>query len=81
MENGHTHNEGPGSLPEARFMYESIDAAKALLTIVNNYIPSAESLNRFPIRFPLYVWLDSKAHYIADHEAGIASTLLSSYIR
>ena len=62
VENGRAPTEGPGSLPEARFTYESIDAAKALLTIVNNYIPSAENLNQFPIRFPLYVfWLDSKA--------------------
>lgn len=61
VENKGAHIESPGSLPEARFMYESIDAAKALLTIVNNYIPSAENLSQFPIRFPLYVWLDSKA--------------------
>lgn len=46
--------KGPGSLPEARFMYESIDAAKSLLTIVNNYISLTENLNKFPIRFPLY---------------------------
>ncbi|GAM43360.1 hypothetical protein TCE0_047r18105 [Talaromyces pinophilus] len=43
-----------GGLPEARFMYESIDAAKMLLTIVSNYISSAQSLSQFPIRFPLY---------------------------
>lgn len=61
VENGRAHTEGPGSLPEARFMYESIDAAKALLTTVNNYIPSTENLRRFPIRFALYVLLDSKA--------------------
>ncbi|KAJ6019973.1 hypothetical protein N7522_000048 [Penicillium canescens] len=54
VENGSAHSEGPGSLPEARFMFESIDAAKSLLTIVNNYIPSAENLNQFPIRFPLF---------------------------
>jgi hypothetical protein len=61
VENRGAHTEDPGSLPEARFMYESIDAAKALLTIVNNYIPSAENLNQFPIRFPLYAWLDFTA--------------------
>ncbi|KAJ5889843.1 hypothetical protein N7504_010653 [Penicillium tannophilum] len=48
------HIKGPGSLPEARFMYESIDAAKSLLTIVNNYISLTDNLNKFPIRFPLY---------------------------
>ncbi|KAJ5815178.1 hypothetical protein N7474_006955 [Penicillium riverlandense] len=48
------HIKSLGSLPEARFKYESIDAAKSLLTIVNNYILSAENLNTFPIRFPLY---------------------------
>ncbi|PYH87346.1 hypothetical protein BO71DRAFT_436824 [Aspergillus ellipticus CBS 707.79] len=37
----------PGSLPEARFMYDAIDAAKALLTILNNYISSATHLNQF----------------------------------
>lgn len=46
---------GNAALPEARFIYESIDAAKALLTILNNYIPSQEQLNCLPIRFPLYV--------------------------
>ncbi|KAL3483781.1 hypothetical protein BJX62DRAFT_219637 [Aspergillus germanicus] len=45
---------GTGSLPEARFMYEAVDAAKSLLTILNNYIPPGESIHCFPVRFPLY---------------------------
>ncbi|QGA20081.1 hypothetical protein EYB26_007781 [Talaromyces marneffei] len=45
---------GTGSLPDARFIYDSIDAAKALLTIINNYIQPPASLGDFPIRFLLY---------------------------
>jgi hypothetical protein len=44
---------GTGSLPDARFIYDSIDAAKALLTIVNNYIQPPTTLIHFPIRFLL----------------------------
>lgn len=46
-----------GSLPDARFIYESIDAAKSLLTIVNNYVDPETSLRHFPLRFSLYVLL------------------------
>ncbi|KAL2847764.1 hypothetical protein BJY01DRAFT_164315 [Aspergillus pseudoustus] len=45
---------GPGALPEARFLYEAIDAAKSLLIILNNYVPPGESIHYFPVRFPLY---------------------------
>lgn len=44
-----------GSRPDVRFTYESIDAAKSLLTIINNYIPPGVSLSSFPVRFTLYV--------------------------
>ncbi|KAJ5661090.1 uncharacterized protein N7484_000462 [Penicillium longicatenatum] len=41
-----------GGLPEARFTFESIDAARSLLTLVNN-IPLEKNLSIFPIRLPL----------------------------
>jgi hypothetical protein len=42
-----------GSLPDARFIYESVDAAKSLLTIINNYVDPETSLRHFPLRFSL----------------------------
>jgi hypothetical protein len=44
-----------GLLPDTstRFIYEAIDAAKSLLTTINNYIPQNAKLCYFPIRFPL----------------------------
>jgi len=42
-----------GSLPDARFIYESVDAAKSLLTIINNYVDPEMSLRHFPLRFSL----------------------------
>ncbi|KAL3455918.1 hypothetical protein BJX64DRAFT_53744 [Aspergillus heterothallicus] len=45
---------GLGAAPEARFIYEAIDAAKSLLTILNNYISPGDSIHYFPVRFPLY---------------------------
>jgi hypothetical protein len=42
-----------GLLPDARFIYEAVDAAKSLLTTVNNYIPQDAKLCYFPIRFSL----------------------------
>lgn len=42
-----------GSLPDARFIYESVDAAKSLLTIINNYADPETSLRHFPLRFSL----------------------------
>lgn len=42
-----------GSLPDARFIYESVDAAKCLLTLVNNFSHPESSLRHFPMRFSL----------------------------
>lgn len=43
-----------GALPDARFIYESVDAAKCLLTLVNNFSHPETSLRHFPMRFSLY---------------------------
>ncbi|KFZ07856.1 hypothetical protein V502_09689 [Pseudogymnoascus sp. VKM F-4520 (FW-2644)] len=43
-----------GALPDVRFIYESIDAAKCLLTVVNNFSHPDTSLRHFPMRFSLY---------------------------
>ncbi|KFY31990.1 hypothetical protein V493_00625 [Pseudogymnoascus sp. VKM F-4281 (FW-2241)] len=43
-----------GALPDARFIYESVDAAKCLLTVVNNFSHPDTSLRHFPMRFSLY---------------------------
>ncbi|KAL2062119.1 hypothetical protein VTL71DRAFT_6385 [Oculimacula yallundae] len=47
------HNGIP-SLPDARFIYESVDAAKSLLSIVNSYISAENCLRYLPLRFSLY---------------------------
>ncbi|KAL5338520.1 hypothetical protein BJX70DRAFT_200548 [Aspergillus crustosus] len=45
---------GTGALPEARFIFEAIDAAKSLLTTFNNYLLPKTTIMHFPVRFPLY---------------------------
>ncbi|KAG4433047.1 hypothetical protein IFR05_011465 [Cadophora sp. M221] len=47
------HNGIP-SLPDARFIYESVDAAKSLLSIINSYIDAENCLRYLPLRFSLY---------------------------
>lgn len=47
------HNGIP-SLPDARFIYESVDAAKSLLSIINSYIDAEACLRYLPLRFSLY---------------------------
>jgi hypothetical protein len=44
---------GIGFSPGTRFVYESVDAAKSLLIIVNNYISPGDTFAHFPIRFLL----------------------------
>jgi hypothetical protein len=46
------HNGVP-SLPDARFIYESVDAAKSLLSIINSYIDAENCLRYLPLRFSL----------------------------
>lgn len=46
------HNGVP-SLPDARFIYESVDAAKSLLSIINSYINAENCLRYLPLRFSL----------------------------
>lgn len=43
------------SMPDARFIYESVDAAKSLLTVFNNYVDPEQGLRHLPLRFFLYV--------------------------
>lgn len=47
------HNGVP-SLPDARFIYESVDAAKTLLSIITSYIDAENCLRYLPLRFSLY---------------------------
>ncbi|KAH8752075.1 hypothetical protein BGZ57DRAFT_99656 [Hyaloscypha finlandica] len=47
------HNGVP-SLPDARFIYESVDAAKTLLSIITSYIDAESCLRYLPLRFSLY---------------------------
>lgn len=44
---------GVPSLPDARFIYESVDAAKSLLGIINSYIDPETCLRYLPLRFSL----------------------------
>ena len=43
------------TLPDARFIYESIDAAKSLLTTLNNFVDPEQCLRFLPLRFYLYI--------------------------
>ncbi|RDW77497.1 hypothetical protein BP6252_05550 [Coleophoma cylindrospora] len=45
---------GVPSMPDARFIYESVDAAKTLLSIINSYIDAETCLRYLPLRFSLY---------------------------
>jgi hypothetical protein len=46
------------SLPDARFIYESLDAAKSLLVTVNNFVDPENCLRYMPLRFYLCVFAD-----------------------
>jgi hypothetical protein len=41
------------SMPDARFIYESVDAAKAYLTILVSYIDPEKHLHFMPLRYYL----------------------------
>lgn len=41
------------SMPDARFIYESMDAAKSYLTILNNFVDPERHLRYMPLRFYL----------------------------
>ena len=41
--------------PDARFIYESVDAAKSILTTVNNFVDPQDCLRYLPLRFYLYI--------------------------
>lgn len=40
-------------MPDARFIYESVDAAKSYLTILNNFVDPEKHLHFMPLRFYL----------------------------
>ena len=44
---------GVPSLPDARFIYESVDAAKSLISIINCYVDAENCLRFMPLRFSL----------------------------
>lgn len=41
-------------MPDARFIYESVDAAKSYLTILNTYVDPEKHLHYMPLRYYLY---------------------------
>lgn len=41
--------------PDARFIYESIDAANSLLSLLNSYIDPETGLKYMPMKFYLYI--------------------------
>ena len=44
-----------GQMPDARFIYEAVDAAKSLLTTINNFVDPQNCLRYLPLRFYLYI--------------------------
>ena len=46
-------HKGVPSLPDARFIYESVDAAKSLISIINCYVDAENCLRFMPLRFSL----------------------------
>jgi hypothetical protein len=41
--------------PDARFIYESVEAAKSLLTTLNNFVDAERCLRYMPSRYYLFV--------------------------
>ena len=50
-----TNNVQIGAVGDARFIYEGLDAAKAILTTVNNFVDPERSLRFMPLRYYLYL--------------------------
>jgi hypothetical protein len=44
-----------GAVGDARFIYEGLDAAKAILTTVNNFVDPERALRFMPLRYYLYL--------------------------
>ena len=44
-----------GLEPDARFVYESVDAAKSILTTVNNFVDPVTCLRYLPLKYFLYI--------------------------
>jgi hypothetical protein len=41
--------------PDARFIYEALDAAKSLLTTVNNFVDPEQCLRYMPSKFYMFI--------------------------
>ncbi len=55
-----SHTTGPlfadlAAAPDARFIYESIDAANSLLSILNSFIDPVAGLKYMPLKYSLFV--------------------------
>lgn len=55
-----SHITGPlfadlAAAPDARFIYESIDAANSLLSILNSFIDPVAGLKYMPLKYSLFV--------------------------
>ncbi|KAF2469312.1 uncharacterized protein BDR25DRAFT_343714 [Lindgomyces ingoldianus] len=44
-----------GAVGDARFIYEGLDAAKAILTTANNFVDPEKALRHMPLRYYLYL--------------------------
>lgn len=47
--------KNPGLDPDARFIYESVDAAKSILTAVNEFIDPVSCMRYLPLKYFLYI--------------------------
>jgi hypothetical protein len=63
--------------PDARFIYESLDAAKSLLTTLNNFVDPEHCLRRMPSRFYLYIIYSAVFLYKVTNFRVILASLLS----
>lgn len=46
-------HDAVASMPDARFIYESVDAAKTLLSIINSYVDAESCLRFLPLKYTL----------------------------
>lgn len=70
------HENGPyyelpeinATTPDARFIYESVEAAKNLLTTLNNFVDPTASLRYMPARFYFYIVYSAVFMYKVSHK-------------
>lgn len=63
--------------PDARFIYESLDAAKSLLTTLNNFVDPEHCLRCMPSRFYLYIIYSAVFLYKVNDFRVFLTSLLS----